>query len=197
MGATICVAYDPYLVTREETPDSLTALLKQRTRWNQGFLQVLRKREWRSLPLRRQRMLARYTLAQPFLQAFSGIAIPFAVGCALALQVPVGVALLSFVPAVPTIAMLVFEVVGLREFCRVYYVRPRLRDYLRLVIGAPFYQVILAVAALRAVAREVRGERGWEKTPHKGAHRESAGTSGAHELARYDRTRSQYEIANS
>jgi cellulose synthase/poly-beta-1,6-N-acetylglucosamine synthase-like glycosyltransferase len=196
MGATICVAYDPYLVTREETPDSLTALLKQRTRWNQGFLQVLRKREWRSLPLRRQRMLARYTLAQPFLQAFSGIAIPFAVGCALALQVPVGVALVSFVPAVPTIAMIVFEVVGLREFCRVYYIRPRLRDYLRLVIGAPFYQVILAAAALRAVARELRGERGWEKTPHKGAHRESGGTSGAHELARYDHARPQYETAN-
>jgi cellulose synthase/poly-beta-1,6-N-acetylglucosamine synthase-like glycosyltransferase len=197
MGATICVAYDPYLVTREETPDSLWALLKQRTRWNQGFLQVLRKREWRSLPLRRQRMLARYTLAQPFLQAFSGLAIPFAVFCAVALKVPVGVALLSFMPAVPTIAMLVFEVVGLREFCRVYYVRPRLRDYLRLVIGAPFYQVILAVAAVRAVARELRGERGWEKTAHKGAHRDSTNTSGALELARYDNARQTYEIAQS
>ncbi|HWF34150.1 MAG TPA: glycosyltransferase [Solirubrobacteraceae bacterium] len=196
MGAKICVAYDPYLVTREETPDSLWALLKQRTRWNQGFLQVLRKREWRSLPLRRQRMLARYTLAQPFLQAFSGIAIPIAVLCALVLQVPVGVALLSFVPAVPTIAMLVFEVVGLREFCRVYYVRPRLRDYARLVIGTPFYQVLLAVAALRAVARELRGERGWEKTAHKGAHREATGASGARELARYDRAAPQYETAN-
>jgi cellulose synthase/poly-beta-1,6-N-acetylglucosamine synthase-like glycosyltransferase len=197
MGATICVAYDPYLVTREETPDSLWALLKQRTRWNQGFLQVLRKREWRTLPLRRQRMLARYTLAQPFLQAFSGVAIPFAVFCAVVLRVPVGVALLSFIPAVPTIAMLVFEVVGLREFCRVYYVRPRLRDYVRLIIGTPVYQVLLAVAALRAVARELRGERGWEKTAHKGAHREAAGTSGAHELARYDHAQPQYEIANT
>jgi cellulose synthase/poly-beta-1,6-N-acetylglucosamine synthase-like glycosyltransferase len=197
MGARICVAYDPYLVTREETPDSLWALLKQRTRWNQGFLQVLRKREWRSLPLRRQRMLARYTLAQPFLQAFSGVAIPFAVFCAVILRVPVGVALLSFIPAVPTIAMLVFEVVGLREFCRVYYVRPRLRDYLRLIIGTPVYQVLLAVAALRAVARELRGERGWEKTAHKGAHREATGTSGAHELARYDHAQPQYEIANT
>jgi cellulose synthase/poly-beta-1,6-N-acetylglucosamine synthase-like glycosyltransferase len=197
MGATICVAYDPYLVTREETPDSVWALLKQRTRWNQGFLQVLRKREWRSLPLRRQRMLARYTLTQPFLQAFSGVAIVFAVVCALALRVPVGVALLSFAPAVPTIAMVIFEVVGLREFCRVYYIRPRVRDYLRLVIGAPCYQVILAVAALRALAREVRGERDWEKTAHRGAHRERTRTSGAHELARYDHTRPHYEIANS
>ena len=184
MGATISVAYDPYLVTREETPDSLWALLKQRTRWNQGFLQVLRKREWRRLPLRRQRMLARYTLAQPFLQAFSGIAIPFAILCALVLKVPIGIALISFAPAVPTIAMLVFEAIGLREFCRVYYIRPKVTDYLRLLIGAPFYQVILAVASLRAVVREARGERGWEKTAHKNAHRDATSQSGAFELAR-------------
>lgn len=184
LGARVSVAYDPYLVTREETPDTVLSLLKQRTRWNQGFLQVLRKREWRALPLFRQRMLARYTLAQPFLQAFSGIAIPFAVCCAVLLRVPVGVALISFLPAVPTIAMVVFEVVGLREFCRVYYIRPRLTDYLRLVIGAPFYQVLLALAALRAVAREARGERGWEKTAHHGAHRERTGAAGALELAR-------------
>jgi cellulose synthase/poly-beta-1,6-N-acetylglucosamine synthase-like glycosyltransferase len=177
MGKTIAVAYDPLLVTREETPDTLWALLKQRTRWNQGFLQVLRKHEWGSLPLRRQRMLARYTLAQPFMQAFSGVVIPFAVACALALKVPVGIALLSFIPAIPTIATLVFEIVGLREFCRVYYVRPRLRDYARLIIGAPFYQVVLALAACRAVLRELRGERGWEKTAHQGAHRAAAATT--------------------
>lgn len=187
MGAKIAVAYDPYLVTREETPGTLWALLKQRTRWSQGFLQVLRKGEWRRLPRRSQRMLARYTLAQPFLQAFAGLAIPFAIVSALVLHVPVAIALLSFLPALPTLAMVVFELVGLREFCRVYYVRPRLRDYARLVLGTPFYQVMLAVAACRAVVREARGERGWEKTAHSGAHRNVAG-SGALELARSEAT---------
>ncbi|HEX3805070.1 MAG TPA: glycosyltransferase [Solirubrobacteraceae bacterium] len=178
MGARFAVAYDPYLVTREETPDSLLALLKQRTRWNQGFLQVLHKGHWKQLPSRRQRLLARYTLSQPFLQAFAGIAIPFAIICTLVLRAPLGIALLSFMPAVPTIAMFVFEAVGMREFCRVYFVRPRVRDYLRLLIGAPFYQVLLAVAALRAVVRESRGERNWEKTAHHGAHRDASGRSG-------------------
>jgi cellulose synthase/poly-beta-1,6-N-acetylglucosamine synthase-like glycosyltransferase len=182
LGARISVSYDPYLVTREETPDSLPALIKQRTRWNQGFLQVLRKGDWRRLPRRGQRLLARYTLAQPFLQAFSGIAIPFAIVTGFVAQVPVGIALLSFVPAIPTVAMLAFELVGLREFCRIYYVRPRLGDYVRLIVGAPFYQVLLALAALRAVARELRGERGWEKTSHSGAHREPM--TGALELSR-------------
>jgi cellulose synthase/poly-beta-1,6-N-acetylglucosamine synthase-like glycosyltransferase len=182
LGATISVAYDPYLVTREETPDSLWALVKQRTRWNQGFLQVLRKGEWRHLAGRRQRILARYTLAQPFLQAFAGLAIPFAVGCSIVARVPVGIALLSFLPAVPTVAMVAFEVVGLREFCRVYHVRPKLRDYARLVLGTPFYQVMLALSTCRAVLRELRGARDWEKTAHSGAHR--AERSGALELAR-------------
>ncbi len=183
MGAAISVAYDPYLVTREETPDTLWGLLKQRTRWNQGFLQVLRKSDWQDLPGRRQRLLARYTLAQPFLQAFAGVAIPFAIVSAIVMSVPVGVALISFLPAIPTIAMVAFEVVGLREFCRVYYVRPKLRDYTRLILGTPLYQVMLAAAACRAVTRELRGERGWEKTNHSGAHR-GAPASGALELSR-------------
>jgi cellulose synthase/poly-beta-1,6-N-acetylglucosamine synthase-like glycosyltransferase len=171
LGARISVCYDPHLVTREETPDTVWGLLKQRTRWNQGFLQVLRKGEWRRLRTPSERLLARYTLAQPFLQAFTGVAVPIAVATALLANVPVGVALLTFLPALPTIGMVVFEVVGLREFCRVYYVRPRAIDYVRLVVGTPFYQVVLAAAACRAVVRELRGQRGWEKTEHMGAHR--------------------------
>jgi cellulose synthase/poly-beta-1,6-N-acetylglucosamine synthase-like glycosyltransferase len=173
LGARITVAYDPYLVTREETPGTLWGLLKQRTRWNQGFLQVLRKGEWRRLRTRRQRMLARYTLAQPFLQAFGGIAIPLAIVTALVLNLPVGLALLTFLPAIPTLAMVCFELVGLREFCRVYYVRAKPTDYLRLIIATPPYQVLLAFAACRAVLRELRGKRGWEKTAHSGAHRDA------------------------
>ena len=175
-GARISVCYDPHLVTREETPDTLWALLKQRTRWNQGFLQVLRKGEWRRLPTLSERLLARYTLAQPFLQAFAGIAIPIAVVTAIIAHVPVGIALITFLPAVPTIAMVVFEAVGLREFCRVYYMRPRTLDYVRLIAGAPLYQLVLAAAACRAVLRELRGQRGWEKTAHSGAHRDPAET---------------------
>ena len=45
----VVVAYDSDVVTREETPATADGLLKQRTRWNQGFLQVLRKEcEWRA-----------------------------------------------------------------------------------------------------------------------------------------------------
>jgi hypothetical protein len=39
------------------------------------------------------------------------------------------------------------------------------------VLGAFPYQVLLAVAAVRSVWRETRGEGGWEKTAHANAHR--------------------------
>jgi cellulose synthase/poly-beta-1,6-N-acetylglucosamine synthase-like glycosyltransferase len=170
LGATVAVAYDAHLVTREETPHSMAALVKQRTRWNQGFLQVLRKGQWRALPTRRQRLLARFTLAQPMLQAFAGACIPLSIATALLLRLPVAIALLTFLPAIPTIAMAVFEVIGLRDFGRVYYVRVRVIDYVLLVVATPLYQLLLGIAAVRAVIREGRGQRGWEKTAHSGAH---------------------------
>jgi glycosyltransferase XagB len=170
-GARVAVAYDPTLVTREETPAGIRAFLKQRTRWNQGFLQVLRKGEWRRLPTVRQRLLARYTLTMPFLQAVTGLLVPLSLTAMLLLRAPVLAALVSYLPLVPTVVVLVVETVGLREFCRNYGARPRLRDYLRLVGGTLPYQVLLAAAAVRAVARELRGDRGWEKTAHVGAHR--------------------------
>ena len=171
LGAKVAIAYSGDLVTREETPGSLWALFKQRTRWNQGFLQVLRKGEWRRLPAGRQRMLARFTLCMPFLQAFAGLGIVVSIVTAVVLRAPVFLALLSFLPAVPTLATLAFECVGVREFCRHYYMRPRTGDYVRLVIGTFPYQLILAGAALRAVTREALGVRSWEKTAHVGAHR--------------------------
>ena len=169
-GARTVVAYDPLLVTREETPGSLVALLKQRTRWNQGFLQVYRKGDWAELPTFTQRMLARYTLATPFFQAFTGLLVPVNLAVALWAQVHLGVTALSFLPALTSVMTLVFEGVGLHDFGRQYdaYVRPS--DYVKLVLGGPAYQLLLAAAALRAVWRECLGRSDWELTPHVGAH---------------------------
>ncbi|MCM0620597.1 glycosyltransferase [Nocardioides bruguierae] len=183
-GATVAVAYDTDVVTREETPGSVRSLVKQRTRWSQGFLQVLGKGIWKQLPTRRQRLLARYTLAMPFLQAFTGVMIPVSIGLVLFAKVPTLVALLSFVPVVPTLVTIVVEAAGLGEFARAYGVRLRPWDYLRLVLGTFPYQVLLAFAALRAAWRELRGDSSWEKTEHTGAHVvPDAGTAPVPEVA--------------
>ena len=101
-GARVAVAYDPQAVTREETPGSISALVKQRTRRDQGVLQVYRKGEWRKLPSRRQRLLARYTLAMPFLQAATGVLLPVSLASMFVLKVPVPMALVTFLPLAPT-----------------------------------------------------------------------------------------------
>jgi cellulose synthase/poly-beta-1,6-N-acetylglucosamine synthase-like glycosyltransferase len=171
-GEKVVVAYSPEYVTREETPGTLKSFYKQRTRWNQGFLQVLRKGEWRALPTRGQRLFARYMLAMPFLQAATGLLIPLSVFLILVVKVPTVVALLTFIPLAPTIVTVAVEVAGLGEFGRLYGQKVRPIDYVRLVLGTIPFQVLLAGAALRAVFRELRGERGWEKTEHTGAHRD-------------------------
>jgi glycosyltransferase XagB len=170
-GARVSVAYSPELTTREETPPTLGGLFRQRTRWSQGFLQVLRKGEWRRLPTRRQRLMAVYLLTMPFLQAFSGVLVPISLVTMFALRAPDLFVLATFAPLMPTLITIGVEVAGLHEFGRAFGVRVRTRDYSRLVLGTLPYQLVLAAAAVRATRRELQGQRGWEKTSHVGAHR--------------------------
>jgi cellulose synthase/poly-beta-1,6-N-acetylglucosamine synthase-like glycosyltransferase len=169
LGARTVVFYEPALVTREECPPSLAAFTRQRTRWNQGYLQTLRKGCWRSLPLK-ERAIGVYILATPFVLAPAWLMVPVAIGTAIALDAPMLVSLVSFVPAMPIVAVLAVEIVGLDEFSRAYGQRASPRDYGRLVVGLPLYQAVLAFSAARALVREARGARGWEKTAHLGLH---------------------------
>src|SRR6266567_6218007 len=43
LGEPIRVIYDKQHISREETPPTVASFIRQRTRWQQGFLQVLRK----------------------------------------------------------------------------------------------------------------------------------------------------------
>jgi cellulose synthase/poly-beta-1,6-N-acetylglucosamine synthase-like glycosyltransferase len=167
--ARTVVAYTPGLATREETPDTVGALVKQRTRWNQGFLQVLRKGDWKALPFR-ARLLASYTLAFPFLQAASALVLPFTIVLIIVLGSPIELAVLSFVPLVPLFAILAVEVAGLRTLGGEFGFDVRARDYVRLLLGVVPYHLVLCFAALRAISREARGIGTWEKTAHAGAH---------------------------
>ena len=168
-GKTTVVMYDPGIATREETPDSLRALVKQRTRWNQGFLQVLAKPHWRRLPPG-QRLLAGFTLAMPFVQALAGVLLPLAFLTMAFGEAPVLLSMITFVPIMPALAVLGAEIAGLRAFGNEFGLRVGPRDYVRLVAGALPYQVVLSYAALRAVWRQQRGRRDWEKTEHAGVH---------------------------
>jgi cellulose synthase/poly-beta-1,6-N-acetylglucosamine synthase-like glycosyltransferase len=178
-GARVAVAYSPEVVTREETPGTIGSLFRQRTRWDQGYLQVLRKGEWRRLPQLGARLFARYLLSMPFLQAATGLLIPISIVIALTVKVPTVVALLTFIPLAPTLITVAVQIVGLAEFGALYGQKVRALDYVRLVLGTFPYQVFLGIAALRSVVRQIRGINSWEKTAHSNLHRTEPAAPGA------------------
>jgi cellulose synthase/poly-beta-1,6-N-acetylglucosamine synthase-like glycosyltransferase len=184
-GEQISVTYDAEHATREETPPTLKSFVKQRTRWNQGFLQVLKKNDWRRFPRLSQRAFALYTLTYPFVQAFVGLLWGIAILMMAFATVPVFLAMISLLPLYILVFQLVANLVGLFEFARVYQLRIRVRDLLVFMVGFMPYQMLLSFGAVRAIYREFRGMNNWEKTEHTGAHRHAEvdarqTTSGVH-----------------
>ena len=173
VGEPIRVVYDSRTVTREETPHTVRALVRQRTRWHQGFLQVLGKGEWRRIRGRRRRGLAFLTLAQPILDAGLVCCVPLMPIALFYFKLPVFVALLSFAPLYAVGLQMLANLAAILVFGRLFCVRiPRW-----LLARMPFlylpYQWLIGFSALRAIVRHVRGEGEWEKTEHRGAHRAS------------------------
>lgn len=172
LAEPIRVVYDAAHVTREETPDSVESLIRQRTRWSQGFIQVLRKGDWTRLPLFRQRLLAVYTLGYPILHVILMLLWPFAIFGGLFLKMPVIVTMIAFLPLYAIVFQFLVSTVGAYLFAREYGQR--------LPIGTPFmmavtflpYQWILGLSAVRAAYRELEEHTNWEKTLHLGAHRD-------------------------
>jgi glycosyltransferase XagB len=184
-GERIRVVYDDRYVTKEETPPTITQFIKQRTRWNQGFMQTLKKGTWKELPTRKQRWLAFYTLAFPQAQALLGIYVLFSLATMLSLKAPVLAAIVTFLPVLMLFGHLLLSVVGLYEFAAAHGLKPSGNCVFKLVIGYLPYQLVLSYAAMRAVSRQMRGIRNWEKTQHTGMHR-----------ARVDRTTEVLKEAN-
>jgi len=171
LGEPIRVVYDPRRVTREETPETVRSLIRQRTRWNQGFLQVLRKGTWRNLPSLGQRVLAVYTLSQPFFQALLMVLWPISLVVGLWLKLPLPAAMGSFLPLYTLVFQFLITVIGAFTFTQEYGLGfPILLPFAMLFTYLP-YQWLLGLSALRSVYRQLRQENGWEKTEHVGAHR--------------------------
>ena len=166
--------YDDEFVTKEETPPTVGQFIKQRTRWNQGFLQVLGKLDWLKLPSWRQRLLALYTLTSPLMQVGTLLYVPVSLWLMFFVKVPVWLALITTLPFYLMLIQLLISLAGLREFTRAHGLRPSLLAYPRLVLSFLPYQLMLGWGALRACWRQLRGLNSWEKTAHIGAHRAGA-----------------------
>jgi cellulose synthase/poly-beta-1,6-N-acetylglucosamine synthase-like glycosyltransferase len=171
MREPVRVVYDDRYVTREETPPTLDHFIRQRTRWSQGFLQTLMKREWARLPSFEQRMLAIYTLAFPSIQTLLGLYVLVTVATMFTIKTPVPVAIVLSLPLYLLLAHLLLAVIGLYEFADAHQLRPSWKTPMVMALTYLPYQWVLSYASVRATIRELRGINNWEKTAHVGAHR--------------------------
>ncbi len=173
MGERVRVVYEDAYVTKEETPPTVSQFIKQRTRWNQGFLQVLRNGAYWDLPQVGQRLLAVFTLATPVIQAITALYVPISIYTIIFTKLPVFLALIMWLPTYMLVAQYLINLVGLYEFADAHNIKLSRWTWLKLLLSFYPYQVLLGLGALRGVYRELKGMNNWEKTKHVNAHRES------------------------
>ena len=178
LGIRLCIAkarvrilYDDEFVTKEETPHTIEQFIKQRTRWNQGFIQILFAGRWRQLEKFSQRMLALYVLILPEVQAFFALMLPVSVLMFFFVKLPVWMAILTFMPFYCFVFTLFLSVAGLHEFVKVHHRKWKWSEALTLIVAFLPYQILLGIGAIRAVLRQIQGASNWEKTAHIGQHR--------------------------
>ncbi len=178
LGIRLCIAranvrilYDDEFVTKEETPHTIEQFIKQRTRWNQGFIQILLAGRWKQLEKFSQRMLAFYVLILSEMQAFFTLMLPISVLMFFFVKMPVWMAILTFMPCYCFVFAMFIDLAGLHEFVKVHHRKWKWSEALTLLIAFIPYQLLLGVGSVRAVWRHIRGASNWEKTAHIGQHR--------------------------
>jgi cellulose synthase/poly-beta-1,6-N-acetylglucosamine synthase-like glycosyltransferase len=172
--AKIRIIYDDEFVTREETPNSIEQFIKQRTRWNQGFIQILVRGEWLKMEKLSQRLLAFYILILPEVQAFFTLLIPVSLFMFFFVKLPLWLAMLSFLPLYCFVLAIFIDLAGLNEFLKAHGRPWKWSEAIRTMIYFAPYQVLLGIGAIRAIWRHFRGASNWEKTAHVGQHRVKA-----------------------
>ncbi|OGM26843.1 hypothetical protein A2962_05315 [Candidatus Woesebacteria bacterium RIFCSPLOWO2_01_FULL_39_61] len=173
-GAKIKIIYDEKSVTREETPNSVESFVRQRTRWNQGFLQILAKGDWLKLPLIRQKLVTFYMLFAPFIPLLFFFYIPFGLWTTLIQQTPIVTAIITYVPFYILCAIILVQIVGLREFTKTY--NYKFYWYLPVKVIASYfpYMALLVFSAGRSLVRFLISSNSWEKTTHLNIHRKNS-----------------------
>ena len=177
LGERIRVVYDSQHVTREETPDSVASFIRQRTRWQQGFIQILWKGVWSSMPRLSQRLLALYTLSYPYFQGILTLLIPVTVAEMFFLKEPVVITMIGFLPLYSLLIQLVITIVGAYSFTKEYQRRFSPLNLIGLIATFLPYQWLLGISSIRGVYRELLKQNNWEKTSHVGAHRNGNSTA--------------------
>lgn len=170
-GAKIKVIYDESLVTKEEAPSTIADFLRQRTRWNQGFLQVYAKGDWTKLPTFKKKAFISYILLSPIIQSVLFLYLPLSLYLAIMPNSSILFALISAVPGYLLLFQIVVNLCGLYFFSKVFKKHIKISTYLKVIVFFYPYQILLSYAAARAVYRILFKNISWEKTTHLNIHR--------------------------
>ncbi len=172
VGARHAVVYDERHATREETPTSVESFIKQRTRWNQGFLQILAKGDWKKLPQIRQKFVTLYILLAPFFPVLLFLYTPFGIWTSLTQHVPVVTAIITYAPFYILSAIISVNIIALWDFTRIYKLKFYWYLPFKVVLTYFPYMALLTLSAARSLTRYVLSLNSWEKTAHLNVHRE-------------------------
>src|SRR5437764_9028130 len=126
--ARVRIIYDDEFVTREETPHTLAQFIRQRTRWNQGFIQILFKGQWMEFEKLSQRLLAFYVLILPEVQAFFAVMVPVSLVMFFLVKLPLLLAMVTFLPFYCLVFSVFTDLAGLREFLKAHKRKWRWRE---------------------------------------------------------------------
>lgn len=176
-GAKMSVIYEAEYATREETPPTVVSFVKQRTRWAQGFLQILGRRAFVHFPSVKQRFLALYILSWPLIIPFVFLLFPFGIIMMVSVSVPPALAVLSNISLLLFIAFTITLIIGFYEFVREYNLKFSYSRILVLIFLFYPYTLLLTIASVRAMYRNISNITVWEKTEHINVHRQ-AGVQG-------------------
>jgi cellulose synthase/poly-beta-1,6-N-acetylglucosamine synthase-like glycosyltransferase len=158
------------LATREESPQSEMDVIRQRSRWDQGYLQVLDKSNWISLNTT-QKFYTLYTLTQPIFRHLSFLNMIFTPLLATFGHISLWLALLSFIPSYFLLLQLGLYLLGLAELARLHHVKVSFWRYISTLLAFVPYQALLTLATLRALGKMFVGNYSWDKTSHTNSHR--------------------------
>jgi cellulose synthase/poly-beta-1,6-N-acetylglucosamine synthase-like glycosyltransferase len=174
-GYKIAMIYDEALSTLEEAPVTVGGFLRQRSRWDQGYLQVLAKRDWERLPHAKQQILTFYLLIQPFFQFINAIGSLMLPVFTIAIQVEISIAVFSVAPLYFLLLQLGIFTIGLGMLKSQYQLKFSKWTYAKLWLAYFPYQLLLGVATVRAIRKYFAGSLVWDKTSHINVHREALG----------------------
>jgi cellulose synthase/poly-beta-1,6-N-acetylglucosamine synthase-like glycosyltransferase len=155
---------------KEEVPVTIQGFVKQRTRWIQGFLQLVLDKNWMEFSLK-NRINFLLLILFPIFQAFLFLWIIWS--AFFAPKLPILLVMFSEIPFGILLFQIAIQLSGAAEMLRI---RKELKKFplfiLFYLISFLPYQLLIAFAAIRAGIRQTAGVTVWEKTLHENYHRD-------------------------